>query len=71
MAITLEPIHLAESVPLKPTGPCPKIATLSRPDTLIFFNPFQAVPVPHEIAAPAANESSLGRCTNVRVGTRI
>ena len=69
--MTLAPMYLADMVPLSPTGPCPKIATTSPPATLIFLRPFQAVPVPQEIAAPPSKDSSSGRWTRRRDGTRM
>jgi len=69
--MTLAPMYFAHMVPLRPTGPWPKIDTTSPPAMWIFLRPFQAVPVPQEMAAPASKDSSSGRWMSKRDGTRM
>ena len=70
-AITFAPIALADNVPLAPTGPWPNTTTMSRPETSIFLSPFQAVPVPQEMAAPSSKDNSSSRSTRLREGTKM
>ena len=56
---------------LKPTGPWPKIARVSRPDSPIRRSAPKAVPVPQEMAAPVSKLNSSGKGTRVRAGAAI
>jgi hypothetical protein len=67
-AITSAPIAAASCVADNPTGPWPKIAMLCCPCKRSRCNAPHAVPVPHEIAAPAAKDNSSGSVTKVRAG---
>src|ERR1700722_15258411 len=68
-AITRAPIALANCVPASPTGPWPKIASVSFPDSRIRRSALYAVPEPQAIAAPAENDNSSGNGTIVLAGT--
>ena len=68
-AITRAPIALANCVPASPTGPWPKIAIVSLPESRIRRSALYAVPEPHEIAAPAEKVSSSASGTSVFAGT--
>ena len=59
----------ASCVADRPTGPWPKMAIVSPPCRVIRFSAPQAVPVPHEIAAPVTKESASGSGTSVDTGT--
>src|ERR1700693_3349410 len=63
--MTRAPIATANCVADNPTGPCPKIAIVSRPERPTRRSAPYAVPVPHEIAAPVSNDRPSGRGTNV------
>ena len=69
--MTFAPIAFADNVPLAPTGPWPNTATMSRPEIPIFLRPFQAVPVPQEMAAPSSKVNSSSSRTSDRDGTRM
>ena len=68
-ATTRAPMAVPSCVALSPTGPWPKTASVSRPETSSRFKAPYAVPVPHEMAAPSSKESSSGSGTSVRAGT--
>ena len=68
-AITRAPMTSASCVADRPTGPWPKMAIVSPPCRVIRFSAPQAVPVPHEIAAPVTKESASGSGTSVDTGT--
>jgi hypothetical protein len=59
----------ASCVADRPTGPWPTIATVSRPERFMRRSAPNAVPVPHEMAAPVAKLSSSGSGTSVCAGT--
>ena len=65
------PMATPSIVALSPTGPCPKTASVSRPDTSRRFNAPYAVPVPHEMAAPSSKEITSGIGTSVLAGTTM
>ena len=67
-ASTRAPIARASWVALKPTGPWPKMAMVSRPERFNRRNAPKAVPVPQEMAAPVSKESSSGSGTTVKAG---
>src|ERR1700674_5562964 len=67
--MTRAPIATANCVADNPTGPCPKIAIVPRPERPTRRNAPYAVPVPHEIAAPVSNDRPSGSGTNVLAGT--
>ena len=69
MATTRAPIATPSMVAERPTGPWPKTASVSRPETSRRRSAWYAVPVPHEMAAPSSKESSSGRGTSVEAGT--
>ena len=60
---------VASCTALSPTGPWPNTASVSRPERFMRRSALYAVPVPQEIAAPVAKESSSGSGTSVRAGT--
>ena len=70
-AMTRAPIARPSIVALSPTGPWPKIASVSRPDTSMRLRAPYAVPVPHETDAPSSNDSSSGSGTQVNAGAFI
>ena len=70
IAITRAPIDLANNVPLAPTGPCPKIATVSFPEIAKRLRAWKAVPLPHAHATAFSNVRSSGIFTHVDAGQR-
>ena len=60
----------SEDRALAPTGPCPKIATVSTPVSPRRLMAWKAVPVPQATAAPWSNGRSSGIFTQVDAGHR-